>query len=826
MEKAFPRLSLLVEEDPLPHLYASNGIAVLPSTTSHGSFVAVATHGKPSAAAAPGAFDVARYPTSSFSPIISLDVYSLDASSLRPTGTASSATAQAPEMMLVHTIPVFYDDVRCAHSPDTAQRGVVSKINGRSPSTAPATVPAKTTTSTETVGKGAPFFSPQSADMVPPTAPSSLEVQQIAWVGLTALAVKTRQRQLLLVRSGLTKAASSSSSEGEDDAPFAMREKLRGSHQELSAVCTSFARVEDFCVASVTDKSASGVAESWPVSVIIVAGLNCVRGVVCSDAAANRMPKVAPRQANPSPLWKEHKWTIGPFSHVAATPLADSDVCICATSLSGSVEVYSWRVCRDGGDAVPVCVHQVLMAPDHFFYGVSVSAAMASAHDTVRQTTRGISFWVVGGESTGTRGSRTARGGNGEAHASTLPALRGPDGCVLQVTPQKAAQSSGEHQRDTVSHEAARTVSGVPRILNSLWATSSNGSLPVADVITQNAVVSGAAGSAPWETARSAFEVASCLRLGAPCFLQAQRRGMSKNGDDSARAMPEGALASRYILLIYASANRASGTDGVSSSMSVLSSECSDNQTVGWGSVILSLDNADVAAALDWMAAAPSEAGVPPLFGMASVAPAHMAVGEHRDRSATPLQGTHELLLFTPHRILQLRVSHHRDSADGRISRPVLHVHGTYGVDGPKRIVGVVPLLSLKAPAPLLIFFGSASRVVASGNAGGENARSVYGQPTRTSTWAIVADVRASLLRQLTPWISLATVEAAPERSTNAHAHHREAKRLDTVQELIHAESVRLQRHFDGRMDRLEAMLHDLLQSLRKSQERLALSPP
>ncbi|KAG5467974.1 hypothetical protein LSCM4_01061 [Leishmania orientalis] len=812
MAKAFPRLSLLVEEDPLPHLTASNGIAVLPSSASHGAFVAVAAHGVTSAASVAGTFDLGRPRTSSCPPIFTLHVYTLGTSSVQATGAASNATPQAPEMMLVHTIPILHDDVRCTHSLSTAQHGMVSKAAGGSQCTAPASGSAETVTLAETAWTGALFFSPRSTETVSPTAPSPSEVQQIAWVGLTVLAVMTRQRQLLLVRSGLAENVSSSSSEGEADAQFAAREEPHGSNQDASAVCALFARVEDFCAVTISDKSASGGEGSSSASVIIVAGLTCVSGVVCCDVAANTTQKVAslqPPQATPPPLLKEHKWNIGPFNHVAATALADSKVCICATSLSGSVEVYTWAVSHAGRGAVPVCVHRVLMAPGHFFYGIAVSAVAVSGHETTKQATQGISFWVVGGESTVTRSGRTALSDDAAASASSLPALRGPDGCVLEVS--QTTQCPGRHQRDKVWHETTSTVNAAPRTWNSLWVSLSNGSPPTADVVARHAAVPRAAESVPSENALSAYEVVSCLRLRAPYFLQTPRIDVSAEDANSACCMPGCALASRYVLLVHTSAKRASGTDDASLSTSTSSSRCADNQEVRWSSAVLSLGNAADAGALDWLAAASSKAGTPPLFSIASVAPAHMAAGEHRDLGTILSQDVHDLILFTPHRLLQLRVSHRCDSAGERLDRLEINVQGTYDVDQPQRIVGVAPLLSPKAPAPLLIFYGSASQIVANGDVDGEDRRSLYGQPMRKPTWAMIADVRASLLRRLTTWSSLATAEAMPQRSSDAHTHRRETELLEAVQAMVEAEGARLRRHVDDRMDRLEVMLQRLL---------------
>ncbi|KAG5468793.1 hypothetical protein CUR178_01629 [Leishmania enriettii] len=809
MAKAFPRLSLIVEEDPLPHLTASNGIAVLPSSASHGAFVAVAAHGGASAAPGAGTFDLARPLTPSCSTIFTLLVYTLGTSSVQATGAASNVTPQAPEMMLVHTIPILYDDVRCAHSLSTAQQGVTSKAAGGSQCTVPASGSAETVTLAETAWTGALFLSPRSAETVPPTVPSLSEVQQIAWVGLTVLAVKTRQRQLLLVRSGLTENVSSSSSEDDANAQFAAREEPHGSNEGASAVHALFARVEDFCAVTISGKGASGGEESSSVSVIIVAGLTRVSGVVCCDVAANPTQKEASLQATPLPLLKEHQWNIGPFNHVAATALADSKVCVCATSLSGSVEVYTWAVSHAGRGAVPVCVHRVLMAPGHFFYGIAVSAVALSKHETTKQATQGISFWVVGGECTVTHSGRTALSDDAAASASSLPPLRGPDGCMLQVSP--TTQCPGRHQRDKVSHETTSTTNAAPRTWNSLWAALSNGSPPTADVVALHAAVPQAAESVPSDNALSAYEIVSCLRLRAPCFLQTQRRDASADYANSACCMPGCALASRYVLLVHTSEKRASGTDGASLHTSTSSSRCADNQEVAWSSAVLSLGNAAGAAALDWLAAASSKAGTLPLFSIASVAPAHMAAGEHRERGTILLQDMHDLILFTPHRLLQLRVSHRCDSAGERLDRLEISVQGTYDVDRPQRIVGVAPLLSPKAPAPLLIFYGSASQIVANGDVGGEDRQSLYGQPMRKPTWAMIADVRASILRRLAPWSSLATTEAMPQRSSDAHTHRRETELLETLQAMVEAEGARLQRHLDDRMDRLEVLLQRLL---------------
>nr|CAJ2472199.1 unnamed protein product [Leishmania braziliensis] len=715
-------------------------------------------------------------------------------------------------MMLLHTIPLFNNDLRCTHSRGSARQHMASKRMDDSQCISPATDSAETGTSAEAAWMGTHFFSPRLTKTVPPTASSLLEVEKIAWVGLRFLAVKTRQRQLLLVRSGLTERMSSSNSECDDDSQLATLAETHGGQRDANAVCVSFARVADFCTTTTATKRGNVGKESSPVSVMIVAGLQRVTGVVCccsAAPAANPAQKLA--QPQPSQV-KEHTWNIGPFNHVASTSLTDSQVYICATSPSGNVEVYTWTVDSAGEDAAPVCVHQVLMALGHSFYGIAVTSAVVPEHETATPATQDISFWVMGGESAVTHTDRTVLGGDAEAETSTLPALRGLHGRVLQVESQ-TSQSSGKNQSSNGSHAAAPAFNSAPRTLNSLWAASSSGSPQTAEEAIQGATVSSATAPALAATPPTVFEAVSSLRMQEPCFLPSQRRGALQNGVDSAHPRPCCELTRRYALLVRASATRVIVTDRGSPAISASSPGCvNDEQKVSWSSAVLSLDNADSAAALDWLAEASSEAGTPPSFSIASVAPAHVMEAKRQASSTTIQQHMHSLNIFTPHRILQLSVSHQRDSTDDSIKQLRFEVQGTYDVNRPQRIIGIAPLFSPKAPAPLLLFYGLASRIVTNSDGSDEDTRSVYGQQTRKSTWAVVADVQASLLHELAPWSSSVKAEVTPKRSIDVQEHHCEAELFGKIQAIVQAEGTRLQRHLDERMNRLEAMLQRLLQ--------------
>ncbi|CAJ1992695.1 hypothetical protein conserved [Leishmania donovani] len=819
MAKTFPRLSLLVEEDPLPHRTASNGIALLPPSASHGTFVAVVAHEAASTAPVGGACGLLRPQTSAKAPILRVDVYTLCSSSLWTAGAASNAHMQAPDMMLVHTVPIFDNDLRCTLPRDPTRSQMVGKRTADLPCTSPATDSAETGALTAAAWTGKHFLLPPSTGTVQPETPSLVEVEQVAWVGLRFLAVKTRQRQVLLVRSGLTESASSPSSEGDDDAQFAALEGPHGRHRDSSAVCASFARVTDFCTASTAGRRASIRAECSPVSVMIVAGLKRVTGVVCCGGAglaadpARKAASSQPSQVNWQPLVKEHTWNIGPFNRVAATARDDAQVCICATSLRGSVEVYAWTVHSTGGDAVPVCVHQVLMAPGHFFYGIAVAAAVVPPHETAKQAAQDVSFWVMGGESAVAEDGRTALSCDAEAKYSALPALRGLDGRVIQVNSQSAERAWKDPSSDA-SHASLAAGSAAPRTLNSLWAAPSNGSAQASDRIAQHTAVSGGADPALWGTALSALEAVSSLRIEAPCFLPQERRGALKDDGAYMHTRPGCALTKRYALLVHASAKRASGTGDGSLAMPASSPQCvDDEETVAWSSAFMSLDSPDGAAALDWLAEAPTETGTPPPFCLASVAPALATDGERRASSATVVQHMHALILFTPRRILQFDVCYRRESTGDSMTRLGFEVHGTYEVHRPQRIVGLVPLPSPKAPAPLLFFYGSASSIRANGVGSGEDTRSLYGQQRRRSTWAVVVEVQASLLHWLTTWSSQATAKAMLLSSSDVQAHLCESELFDKVQAMVQAECARIHRHLDDRMDRLEAILQRLFRS-------------
>ncbi|CBZ30443.1 conserved hypothetical protein [Leishmania mexicana MHOM/GT/2001/U1103] len=816
MAKTFPRLSLLVEENPLPYRTASNGIALLPPSASHGSFVAVVAHGVASTTPGGGACDLLRLQTAASAPVLSLEVYTLGTSSLWTTDAASNTHTQAPDMMRLHTIPIFDNDLRYTHSRDPTRRQMVSKSTADFPCASPATDSAETAALTEATWTGKNFFLPPSTDTVQPTTPSSVEVEQITWVGLRFLAVKTRQRQVLLVRSGLTESASSPSSEGDDDPQCAALDGLHGRHRDSSAVCASFARVTDFCTASTTGTRASIGMESSPVSVMIVAGLKSVTGVVCCGGAglaadpARKAASPQPSKANRQPLLEEHTWNIGPFNCVAATARNDSQVCICATSLSGSVEVYAWTVQSTGDDAVPVCVHQVLMGPGHVFYGIAVAAAMVPAHETAKQAVQDVSFWVLGGESAVGQDGWTALSCDAAAKKSALPALHGLDGRVIQVNSQTPERAGKEPSSDA-SHASLAAGNAAPRTLNSLWAAPSNGSAQASDGVAQHTTVLGGAVPTLFGTALPALETVSSLRIETPCFLPQERSGMLKDDGAHVHARPGCALTKRYALLVHASAKRASCTDDGSFPMSASSPQCvDDEQKVAWRSAVLSLDRADGVAALDWLAGAPTEGGTPPPFSLASVAPALVTNAECQASSTTVEQHMHGLILFTPRRILQFGMSHRRESTGDSITRLGLEVHGIYEVNRPQRIVGIAPLLSPKAPAPLLFFYGSASSIETNRDGSGEDTRSLYGQQRRTSTWTVVVDVQASLLHRLTTWSSPATAKVTVQSSSDVQGHLRESELFEKVQAMVQSEGARIQRRLDDRMDRLETMLQRL----------------
>ncbi|GET92401.1 hypothetical protein, conserved [Leishmania tarentolae] len=816
MSKSFPRLSLLTEEEPLLHRTASNGVALLPPSALHGAFVAVVAHGEGSAAPMFGAFDLLRSPAPAGAPVLSLGVYTLGTPPLRTAGAASNQHTQSPDLMLVHTVSINNNGLRCTPWQGTKQRQMGCKGAADLQCSPPAADSAETSDATEAAWIGKNFFSPQPTGTVQSTTPL-VEVEKIAWVGLRYLAVKTTQRQVLLVRSGLTENASSSSSEIDDDTPLATLEGLHGNHNDSSAVCASFSRVSDFCTASTTDRRARVGTEGSPVWVMILAGLQSVTGVVCSseeEMAGNPARKAtSPRtsHANPQPQLKEHTWNIGPFNHVAATALDNSQVCICATSLSGSVEVYAWTVETAHGDVVPICLHQVLMAPGHFFYGIAVAASPVSAHETAKKATQDVGFWIMGGESSVAHGGLTALNCNAEGKNSSLTALRGLDGHVIQVNSQPP-QGYGKEPDNIAPHETSAVMNAVPRTLNSLWVRQWNSSAEASDGDAQNAAASRVAGPGLSEAALSTLEAVSSLRIEPPCFLPQERRSVVKDDRGYVHSKPNCALATRYALLVCASTKSSSGTeDGTLSMFASSSRSVAADQKVSWSSAVLPLDNAEGAAALDWLAEASSEAGTPPPLSIVSVAPAFLADCEHRASSTTVIQHVHSLFLSTPRRILQLGVSHRHMSTGDNIMQLGFDVKGTYEVKQPQRIVGIAPVFSAESSTPLLCFYGTANSITANGDGSSKDKWLLYGQQQRKSTWAVVADIHASLLHRLTPWRSPATAMAMPQNSNDVQAHLRESELLEKVEAMVRAEGARLQRRLDDRMDRLEAMLQRLL---------------
>ncbi|KAG5494066.1 hypothetical protein JKF63_01900 [Porcisia hertigi] len=811
MAKAIPRVSVQVEEDPRTHRAASNVIAVLPSSSSHGTFVAVASNG---VAPVAGAFSVERPTTSGSSPIVSIAVYMMGTASPSMAEASSIVNMKSPDMMLLHTVSLCSDDLRRTPSPHAARTQMVNNST-RGPECMPrATSPPEPGTLTGAVWAGKNFFSPRVSETAPPTEPSPAEVEQMVWVGLEFLALKMWRGQLLLVRSGLTESVSPSGSDDDDNTQLDAFEELHGNHRDTSAVCTSFARVADFCSTTTSGGSANMEKGSSPMSLMIVAEQSHVTGVVCCNTAAmvsDRAQKAGSRHSRltkQQPLLKKHTWNIGPFNHVAATPLANPKVCICGTSLSGSVEVYVWAVEGAGGEAVPLCVHQVLMGRGHFFYRIAVAVAAVSPNETANQAPRDISFWVVGSESAVIQNVQEECNCDAEAKTSTLPALRGLDGRVLEVNPKDSQVSRG-HQSSNAPHVPAPVINAAPRTLNALWEAQSNRTPQTAGGVSKHAAVSSAADQTLLE------DVYSLRVTEAPCFLLPQKDVLLKVDVDPTDTMPDCKLTHRYALLVHVSAKcvRGSEEDTLRPSNDSALESVAAEEKVACSSAILSLDNTDGASALGWLAAVSSEGGTSPLFSVSHDAPKDVSDEARQASIATVVSSMHYLTFSTPHRILQLCVSHRRDPADDSVKQLRFKVHGTFEISRPQRIVGIAPLVSPGATPQLLLLYGSASSAMGNNDHRSKDAQNVYGRSTRKSTWMVVENLHASILHKLTPWDPLVMAGTKSKGCSDEKKQLCEAELVEKIHAIVEAEGARIQGHLDSRMNRLEAMLERLLKT-------------
>ncbi|KAK7196256.1 hypothetical protein NESM_000561300 [Novymonas esmeraldas] len=772
MAKSLPRLSALAEAYPPPYHPPPNSMAVLPPSASQGAFTAIALQTLSPAG----------------QPIVSINIYALSCPPFHEARAASpSADARAPDMMLLHTVPL-----RAADLCNTRTAGASRQ---------------RTTPAEDGTQAGADIEAPCSHGAASPlttTTESNLTVEEVAWVGPELLAVKTRARQLLLLRSGLSSGTAQSSEEEEEPEEeeeearlLGVPEPLRRSsrEEERNSLCALYERVSDFC--TVTVATAASDSTRPPVSVLIVAGLQWVTGVVVGEsvgrdaaaAAAAVAAAAIPKASQPRPFqqqrrrhpWvREHTWKIGAVKQLAAAPASEvaQQVCFCATSHDGSVEVYTWVV--DHGERVPppVCVHRVLLGPGHVFCGVAAVEAAAAA-------TTPLSFWVLGGESAAAvQRAAVATADSNDAGPSLLPTLRGPDGRVLEVH----ARATDELKERQITGGAAAAATATPRVLNSLWMTASTNRGPT---------MADPAAVAP---ALSVLETVPSLRLCWPSFLSTQTRDAC-DGSAGLGDVPSGAgLVRRYALLLSTAAAPPTCAQTIG--------RCA---TAPWCSAVLSLDavGSPAADALDWLAAAsPKSGAAPPLRLVAATVSESPHSGECTgDREPPAPQREFELVLSTPSRIVQLRIQR-RGSRDLEC-----RVLGTHALEQPQRLLGVVPLSSASHPAPLLLTLhgSTTSACVAAGGGDdvhGEGDRPVRGHHTRPPEWVLVGDVKATVLRELAPWSS----PAAP-RGTGTPARDAEAALLEKVHALVEAEGARIRRHVDERMDQLELMLQRLLRS-------------
>lgn len=756
MAKALPRLAVLLEEGSRPPRAAPNVVAVLPATASHGAFVAVASQAVQRPAPL-GRDDVFASAPAGLSALIQLHMYAF-ASPSRAQGEAT----QAPEMMLLHSVDIYEDDLQRLATHDAVRRPAsASSATGTATTKAAAPAAAEAEALVGTAWVGPHFTGAAAARASDASPPAITTVEAVAWVGLEFVAVKTGQRQLLLVSSGLrprSGAAASSSEDDDGDEDDEMAAVQAGLHGKR-AVRTGFARVQDFCTAATTASLASGARAA---SVLVVAGLQRLTGVVCGGGggSTSSLGAASPVKERAPPPVTEHAWKLGPFQHVAVSAAAGppSGVVLCAASAGGSVEVYTWCVGVAHRATPPVCVHQVLMtAGVHVFYGVAVSAAVTSNRHE-------ICFWVLGGERADV-GDAEAAGGPGEGGdgGAGLPVLRGIDGHVLQVQP--ASPSAAKPTRGGAPGDELASAAAGPRVLNALWSpASSSTATPTGNLALP---------------AQSVLQASPSFRLGVPPFLCATDHG-------EATAAPRGQLLrTRFVLVV-----RSTG----------------EGLRPHWSSAVLPLQSPNCTAALAWLGATPSSAaaGVPPWTLL----------------NGAVTRDEHELTLRTAGRVLRLGVRHTASLAAAETDWSLeVRVQGTHEVTDGHRLVGLATVPGCGEATPLLLLHGAATPVPTTEPRDKSDAvSSVYGQPLHKSSWALATDLRAVLVNQLQPWTPVRkSSDASPPRSSDGGgvsgglaAPLSEGDVLAKVEALVAAEGARLQRHLDERLNRLEALLQRL----------------
>lgn len=830
--KSLPRLSVAMEDNPL-HETASNVVAVLPASTSssRGTYVAVAAHLSHQAASpikddinsksgsggalrmadvfqthqrsvppysrgATAAPEVGGASTAVHAPILQLCLFILNVPQRSQFG---SATSLAPDMMLIHTVTLTCEDLRLG--PPQQQQFSQSL----SPST---TTELEAETKKRKRGPDLSIGVSSNATL----SPEAAVVEQVAWVGVHFLAIKTRKRQLLLVRSGLVESVGDSSS----DEPSSNAGE--GTDSLSSPVCRAFHRVADFCAVTFSRFSSDCVGAS----ALLVAGTQHVSAVVVGDGGGS-VDGDAPAQQSlttrAAVSMREQTWKIGPFSSIRAAATARTaspvEVYFCGTSATHSIEVYGWS---PNDAAPPVCVHHVLMTPGHFFYGVSVTVSAAPTESQGNA----MDFWVVGAASTDNKEVEGTRSGSGDgataglvnetadegalSRPASLPLLRGLDGNYFQVelsqskSPGKGVEEAQNAPLPSTEH----------RTLNSVWQSCSrrHGRSGSGDemhhfsdpVVVHAGGASSASSAATATTSLDHLESVVSLRIGAPRFLASSSHPSS--GSTSSQPSPT----HRYLLHLHAVVESGADERQAMERASVHTARHS------WRSEVLSLDTAECSAALCWLAEDVDDAAArPPSWKLDPTVISIESPNAGIDASAGASRSVrHELILHTARRVLGLYVERSSSQASMTATASGLYVRGTHALSPSERVIGVRPLQSFTTGPPrpffLLLFSGQGQTLADHDGAEEQQPHkklTVYGQAKAKTIWTTVKNVEASLLLSLTPWND----STVGTRNSSGGG----AELMAAVKAMVEAEGTRLQRHFDARMDRLDALLGQLI---------------
>ncbi|KPA82425.1 hypothetical protein ABB37_03496 [Leptomonas pyrrhocoris] len=788
------RLSVVTEERSL-HETAPNVVALLPVSTRSPSstYVAVAAHpdsdGSSPAAGCRGAggggalegadllslhkstlqdlINNVKAPTlravnAVHRPVLQLCLYNLNLSY----GTRSKdLAALAPDMMLIQTVDLTCEDLRLAPSQQAALKAEEKRESG-----SPAAV----------------------------LSPEAVVVEQLAWVGVRFVALKTRQRQLLLVQTGLSTRIGDASA---DDVSSDEEEWAAAvDPPTASPVRRVFRYIADFCSATLSTPPQPSVETS----VLIVAETQHVSAVVCET--------VSDTTARSPVSLREYTWKVGPFNHISAAPAPSARdpaaLCLCGSAASNSIEVYKWSL---NSVAPPVCVHHVLLTAGHFFYGASVTA-----HDGVPLQGRSIDFWVVGAAAVdlGHPSSTVAVNGGAmlptlfESSPAPLPSLRGLDGHYFQVEPSAPAPQKEPRELPNLPMPSTEH-----RTLNSVWQGS-----PVprgqrkSDGEPHDTQLSSPAGcAAASTTSLTQLEAMVSLRISAPHFLPP---GSRRRSDGTAQSpAPSTVAMQRYLLHIHCPVHTCSEEKDATC--------CSETDPPtatsrpGWSSKLLSLDTAECAAALRWLAedddAAEQRRTEEDVPSWKLDPAASLVQFPSGSTNAATAALTHELTLHTARRVLKLSVDSFPSSASRRATGSfprAVHVRGTHELLSPEQVVGWGAAPQVRGASPPLLLLSGYGHTMDDDSSGEGRQVTLYGQTRVKTTWTTITRIQASLLVSLSPWKS-GKADAIEEGKT---AQVDNEKLLASVRSMVAAEGSRLQRHFDERMDRLEAVLGRLTQ--------------